>query len=182
MSKYTRKQGLVAKLETTYGTDAAPTGAANAMLISGMKLKALNQQLIERDIVRGRLARAGGVEAGVLRQHAAAQGDLAFEAIGLVGQVLDLLHLGARQLALVQLGAVEDGHGGVGDLALAGAVLGQPYETHTPQTDPTVGLIATTATTIGDPACPAIASCGNSESASPIAPAGRHEKPSETTA
>jgi hypothetical protein len=32
---------------------------------------------------------------------------------------------------------------------LAAAVLGQPYETHTPQTDPTVGLIATTATTIG---------------------------------
>lgn len=32
---------------------------------------------------------------------------------------------------------------------LAAAVLGQPYETHTPQTDPTVGLIATTASTIG---------------------------------
>jgi hypothetical protein len=32
---------------------------------------------------------------------------------------------------------------------LAAAVLGQPYETWTPQTDPTVGIIATTATTIG---------------------------------
>lgn len=32
---------------------------------------------------------------------------------------------------------------------LAAAVLGQPFETWTPQTDPTVGLIATTATTIG---------------------------------
>ena len=32
---------------------------------------------------------------------------------------------------------------------LAAAVLGQPYETFTPQTDPTVGLIATTGTTIG---------------------------------
>lgn len=32
---------------------------------------------------------------------------------------------------------------------LAAAVLGQPYETWTPQTDPTVGLIVTTATTIG---------------------------------
>src|SRR4051812_22201183 len=32
---------------------------------------------------------------------------------------------------------------------LAAAVLGQPFETHTPQTDPTTGLIATTATTIG---------------------------------
>ncbi len=32
---------------------------------------------------------------------------------------------------------------------LASAVLGQPLETWTPQTDPTVGLIATTATTIG---------------------------------
>jgi hypothetical protein len=32
---------------------------------------------------------------------------------------------------------------------LAAAVLGQPYETWTPQTDPTVGVIATTATTIG---------------------------------
>lgn len=32
---------------------------------------------------------------------------------------------------------------------LAAAVLGQPMETWTPQTDPTVGIIATTATTIG---------------------------------
>lgn len=32
---------------------------------------------------------------------------------------------------------------------LAAAVLGQPLETHTPQTDPTVGMISTTATTIG---------------------------------
>jgi len=32
---------------------------------------------------------------------------------------------------------------------LAAAVLGQPYEAHTLQTDPTVGLIVTTATTIG---------------------------------
>jgi hypothetical protein len=32
---------------------------------------------------------------------------------------------------------------------LAAAVLGQPLETWTPQTDPTVGMIATTATTIG---------------------------------
>jgi hypothetical protein len=32
---------------------------------------------------------------------------------------------------------------------LAAAVLGQPFETWTPQTDPTVGIIATTAATIG---------------------------------
>jgi hypothetical protein len=32
---------------------------------------------------------------------------------------------------------------------LAAAVLGQPLEIHTPQTDPTVGMIVTTATTIG---------------------------------
>jgi hypothetical protein len=32
---------------------------------------------------------------------------------------------------------------------LAAAVLGQPLETWTPQTDPTTGIIATTATTIG---------------------------------
>lgn len=32
---------------------------------------------------------------------------------------------------------------------LAAAVLGQPLETHTPQTDPTTGIIVTTATAIG---------------------------------
>lgn len=32
---------------------------------------------------------------------------------------------------------------------LAAAVLGQPLEIHTPQTDPTTGIIVTTATTIG---------------------------------
>jgi hypothetical protein len=32
---------------------------------------------------------------------------------------------------------------------IAAAVLGQPFETHTPQTDPTAGIFAITATTIG---------------------------------
>lgn len=32
---------------------------------------------------------------------------------------------------------------------LAAAVLGQPFEVHTPQTDPTTGIIVTTATSIG---------------------------------
>ncbi len=38
MPRYTRKTAILAKIETTYGTDAAPTGAANALLISNQSV------------------------------------------------------------------------------------------------------------------------------------------------
>jgi hypothetical protein len=62
MPKFSRKQGLVAKLETTYGVDAAPTGAANAILVSNMRLRPLTQQLQERDISRPWLGHSASIQ------------------------------------------------------------------------------------------------------------------------
>ncbi|MEO5336871.1 MAG: phage tail tube protein [Magnetospirillum sp. WYHS-4] len=52
MSLRTRKQALLAKIETTYGTDAGPTGAANAMLVTGLEIVPLEGENVSRNLVR----------------------------------------------------------------------------------------------------------------------------------
>ncbi|WP_313178252.1 phage tail tube protein [Massilia sp.] len=47
-----RKTTILAKLETTYGLDAAPTGAANALLVSNLSVNPMNAEYISRDIIR----------------------------------------------------------------------------------------------------------------------------------
>lgn len=59
MSRLTRKTAILAKIETTYGTDPTPTGAANAILISNQSINPLNAQNVDRAIVREYL---GGAE------------------------------------------------------------------------------------------------------------------------
>jgi hypothetical protein len=53
MSRYIRNTVILAKIETTAGTDAVPTGAADAMLVSSMSITPLDAQNINRDLVRG---------------------------------------------------------------------------------------------------------------------------------
>jgi hypothetical protein len=62
MAKFSRKQGLVAKLESTYGVDAAPTGAANAIQVSNLRLRPLVQRLAERDIVKPYLGHNASIQ------------------------------------------------------------------------------------------------------------------------
>lgn len=50
--RQTRKTLILLKLETTYGVDAAPTGAANALLVSGLDIKPLNASNAKRNNVR----------------------------------------------------------------------------------------------------------------------------------
>jgi len=52
MPRYIRNTALLAKIETTEGTDATPTGAANALLISNVTVNPLNAQNVDRDVVR----------------------------------------------------------------------------------------------------------------------------------
>lgn len=52
MARYIRNTAILAKVETTEGTDAVPTGAANALLVSDVSVNALNAQNVSRDIVR----------------------------------------------------------------------------------------------------------------------------------
>lgn len=53
MPRYIRNTVILAKVETTVGTDAVPTGAADAVLVSDMTITPLDAQNIDRSLVRG---------------------------------------------------------------------------------------------------------------------------------
>jgi hypothetical protein len=53
MARYIKNTLITAKLETTPGTDAAPTGAANAIQVSDVSITPLDAQNIDRSIIRG---------------------------------------------------------------------------------------------------------------------------------
>lgn len=52
MSRYPRNTAVFAKIETTYGVDATPTGAANALLVSDVSINPFNAQTVDRDLIR----------------------------------------------------------------------------------------------------------------------------------
>jgi len=59
MSRLTRNAVILAKVETTYGTNASPTGAANAILVGNISATPLASKNVNRDIIRPYL---GGAE------------------------------------------------------------------------------------------------------------------------
>lgn len=52
MGRYIRNTAILAKVETTEGTDATPTGAANALLVSDVSINPLSAQNVSRDLIR----------------------------------------------------------------------------------------------------------------------------------
>lgn len=52
MARYTRDSAILAKIETTEGTDAVPTGSANALLVSDQSIDPLVANNVSRDLVR----------------------------------------------------------------------------------------------------------------------------------
>lgn len=52
MARYTRNAAILAKIETVYGTDPVPTGAANAILVSNLTVNPLNANNVSRDLIR----------------------------------------------------------------------------------------------------------------------------------
>lgn len=48
----TRKRLLLAKTESTYGTDAVPTGGANAILVRNLEITPLQAEAVTRDLIR----------------------------------------------------------------------------------------------------------------------------------
>ena len=52
MALLARKRVILAKTETTYGTDASPTGAANAILVRNLDVTPLDAEIVSRDLVR----------------------------------------------------------------------------------------------------------------------------------
>lgn len=51
-SRYIRDTVVLSKIEAVYGTDAVPTGAANAVAVSNVRVTPLNAQFVSRDILR----------------------------------------------------------------------------------------------------------------------------------
>lgn len=52
MPRYVRNSAILAKVETTYATDAAPSGAANAILVSDLTVNPLNAKNVDRALIR----------------------------------------------------------------------------------------------------------------------------------
>jgi hypothetical protein len=52
MGRLIRKTAVLAKIETTYGVDALPSGAANALVVSNLSMNPLNAQNVARDVIR----------------------------------------------------------------------------------------------------------------------------------
>jgi hypothetical protein len=59
MPRNVRNAAILAKIESSYGVDPTPTGAANAILVSNISVNPLNANNVNRDLVRSYL---GGSE------------------------------------------------------------------------------------------------------------------------
>lgn len=64
MTKYARNKAILVKLETTYGTDAVPTGAANAMQVSNFRPEPLVGQDVSRDLILPYMGHQGVILTG----------------------------------------------------------------------------------------------------------------------
>lgn len=53
MARYIKNTLIVAAIQSAFGTDAAPTGAANAILVSDASITPLDAQNIDRNLMRG---------------------------------------------------------------------------------------------------------------------------------
>ncbi|MDT3708172.1 MAG: phage tail tube protein [Thiobacillus sp.] len=82
MPRYARNSVVLAKIETTYGTDPVPTGAANAILVSNLSINPLKANNVDRDLVR---AYFGGSEQLVGSAHVEVSFDVEFQHSGTAG-------------------------------------------------------------------------------------------------
>ena len=64
MPQLTRRRTILAKIETTYGTDPTPTGAANAILVRNLNVSPQNAEIVSRDLVRPYLGSSEQLLAG----------------------------------------------------------------------------------------------------------------------
>ena len=61
--RYARNSAILAKIETTYGTDSTPSGSSNAILVSNISLTPLNANNVDRDLVRNYFGGSGQLRA-----------------------------------------------------------------------------------------------------------------------
>ena len=79
-----RKLAILAKAETTYGTDAVPTGAANAIQALDVTLTPLEGQEVSRDLLKPYLGHQGVMLVGL---HAALEFSVELAGAGVAGNV-----------------------------------------------------------------------------------------------
>jgi hypothetical protein len=79
MPRFERESLILGKLESTYGTDPVPTGAANAILVGNLKPFELKSNNISRDLMRGYM---GGSEEIVGSNHGGLSFDVEFQSSG----------------------------------------------------------------------------------------------------
>lgn len=82
MARYARNQAILAKIETTYGTDPTPTGGSNAILVSGLSCNPLAATNIDRALIRNYL---GGSEQIVGSNYVEVSFDVEFQNGGTAG-------------------------------------------------------------------------------------------------
>ena len=81
MSRYLRNTTLLAKVETAYGTDAVPTGAANSMLVSDVTITHTYAN-VGRDLIRSFM---GGSEELAGTKHVAIEATVELQGSGTAG-------------------------------------------------------------------------------------------------
>lgn len=82
MARYMRKRVVLAKIESSYGVDPTPTGAANAILLSNLDVNPLNAQNVSRELIR---AYFGGFEELVGTAYLEASFDVELSSSGAAG-------------------------------------------------------------------------------------------------
>lgn len=63
MPQLTRRRTILAKIETSYGVDPTPTGAANAILVRNLNITPQNSEIVSRDLVRPYLGNSEQLQA-----------------------------------------------------------------------------------------------------------------------
>lgn len=82
MAKLVRNKAILAKIETTYGTDPTPTGSANAMLVKNLTITPIAADVVSRDLIRPYLGNSDQLVAG---NHVEIEFDIEMQASGTLG-------------------------------------------------------------------------------------------------
>lgn len=59
-----RKRAILAKIETTYGTDAVPTGAADACLVTNLSVRPMENEMVDRSLIQAFLGHSAQLPVG----------------------------------------------------------------------------------------------------------------------
>ncbi|MCC7413317.1 MAG: hypothetical protein IT495_17005 [Gammaproteobacteria bacterium] len=83
MSLLTRKRALLAKIESSYGADATPTGAADAVLLRSLQVTPIASEIVGRDLIRAYLGHSAQIPVAV---HAMLECEVELAGSGTAGQ------------------------------------------------------------------------------------------------